>query len=161
MTHLHAFQYVNRPFPAVKAALIADAKGVFQRATVSAAKRATAIAVSLKLEVAGIEVGKDVDIHVLGVDAHAHAPGDARTPAARFAIEWSAKDGASFFPTMKGELAVYPLSPTETQLDFDGVYTPPLGALGAAADAVLGHRVARASVSRFLEDVVERLRIET
>ena len=161
MTRLHCYQYVNRPFRGVKNALVADATGVFQRATVSAAKRASAIATSLKLEVAGIEVGKDVEIRIVHVDAHAHTAADPRTPAARFELEWRAKDGANFFPTMKGELAVYPLSPTETQLDFDGTYTPPLGAIGAVADAVVGHRIARACVSRFIDDVAERLRVET
>jgi len=34
------------------------------------------------------------------------------------------------FPLMKGELSVYPLTSTETQLDFSGIYEPPFGAVG-------------------------------
>jgi hypothetical protein len=160
MSRLHAYEYVNRPFASVRAALASDAPGVFHRATTSAAKRASGLAASLKIEIAGVEVGKEVELRIVSVDDHAHAPADPRTPAARFVLSWKAREGASFFPTMEGELVIYPLSPTETQLDFEGTYTPPLGVVGAAADAVIGHRVARASVRRFLDDVVERLRVE-
>jgi len=59
---------------------------------------------------------------------------------------------------MKAELAVYPLTPTETQLDFAGRYEPPLGLLGEAMNSIAGHRIAEASVHRFLVDVAEHLR---
>jgi hypothetical protein len=59
---------------------------------------------------------------------------------------------------MKAELAIYPLTGTETQLDFAGVYEPPLGVLGSAANAVVGHRLAESSVHRFISDVAQHLR---
>jgi hypothetical protein len=59
---------------------------------------------------------------------------------------------------MTAELAVYPLTATETQLDFGGAYEPPMGAVGGALDAVVGHRVADASIHRFLSDVAHYLR---
>ena len=62
------------------------------------------------------------------------------------------------FPFMKAELAIYPLTSTETQLDFSGAYEPPLGALGKAMNAVAGHRLAEASVHRFVNDVAGYLR---
>jgi hypothetical protein len=62
------------------------------------------------------------------------------------------------FPFMRAELAIYPLTSTETQLDFRGVYEPPLGALGKAVNAVIGHRIAEASVHRFVSDIAEYLR---
>jgi hypothetical protein len=161
MTQLHCYQYVNRPFEAVKAALVEDANGVFQRATQSAAHRAATVAADLTVELAGIEISKTVEIRVLETDTHAHAPGDPRTPAARFTLAWAAQGGRGFFPTMRGELRVYPLGRGETQLDFDGEYTAPLGAVGQAADALVGYRLARASVLRFLDDVAARLRAET
>jgi len=161
MTRLHCYQYVNRSFESVKAALSVDPSGLFQRATVSAAQRAGALATSLKIEVAGIELGKSVEIRIVESDTATHMPSDPRTPAARFRLAWSALEGQRFFPTMDGELMIYPLSSTETQLDFEGTYTPPGGLLGSAAAALVGHRVARASVLRFLDDVVERLRVET
>ncbi len=59
---------------------------------------------------------------------------------------------------MSGELAVYPLSATETQLEFAGTYEPPLGALGDALDAAIGHRIAEASVQGLVANVARYLR---
>ena len=59
---------------------------------------------------------------------------------------------------MSAELSVYPLTGTETQLDFHGHYEPPLGLLGGAVDAVIGHKIAEASVHRFVSDVAHYLR---
>ena len=59
---------------------------------------------------------------------------------------------------MKAELSVYPLTATETQLDFSGIYEPPLGAVGKALNAVAGHRIAESSVHRFISDVAAYLR---
>jgi hypothetical protein len=59
---------------------------------------------------------------------------------------------------MKAELSVYPLTATETQLDFVGRYEPPLGIVGGALDATVGHRIAQASVHRLITDVAKYLR---
>ena len=64
------------------------------------------------------------------------------------------------FPFMKAELSIYPLTATETQLDFLGSYEAPFGVLGGAVDAVVGHRIAEASVHRFIKDVAAYLRTE-
>jgi hypothetical protein len=50
------------------------------------------------------------------------------------------------------------LSSEETQLDLHGFYLAPFGVLGGAFDALAGHRVAEASVRRFVEDVARYLR---
>jgi hypothetical protein len=59
---------------------------------------------------------------------------------------------------MKATLTVYPLTPTETQLQLDGTYDPPLGALGEAIDAVALHRFAQSSVVSFIREVATHLR---
>jgi hypothetical protein len=59
---------------------------------------------------------------------------------------------------MKADLSIYPITATETQLDFKGLYEPPLGPLGKAANAMVGHRIAEVSVHRFVSDVAEYLR---
>ena len=59
---------------------------------------------------------------------------------------------------MKAELSIYPMTSTETQLDFLGHYEPPLGPLGRAINAVAGHRIAEVSVHRFIDEVAEYLR---
>ena len=37
---------------------------------------------------------------------------------------------------------MYPLTSTETQLDFSGIYEPPFGAGGKTMNAIIGHRIA-------------------
>jgi len=59
---------------------------------------------------------------------------------------------------MKGELSIYPLTSTETQLDFSGIYKPPFGPLGKTLNAIVGHRIAEVSVHSFVGDVAGYLR---
>ena len=62
------------------------------------------------------------------------------------------------FPLVKANLSIYPLTATETQLDFKGLYEPPLGLLGKAVNAMVGHRIAEVCVHRFVSDVARYLR---
>ena len=80
------------------------------------------------------------------------------TPTMRLLPEWEAATLPGLFPLMKGELSVYPLTSTETQLDFSGVYEPPFGAVGKTVNAIVGHRIAEVSVHRFVSDVAGYLR---
>ncbi len=80
------------------------------------------------------------------------------TPATRLLLDWEAANLPRLFPVMNGELSIYPLTPTETQLDFRGFYEPPFGAVGKTMNAIAGHRIAEASVSRFVSDVAGYLR---
>ena len=73
-------------------------------------------------------------------------------------VEWEASRSPRLFPVMKAEVSVYPITATETQIDFHGSYDPPMGALGTAMNAVAGHRIAEASVHRFVRDVATYLR---
>jgi hypothetical protein len=59
---------------------------------------------------------------------------------------------------MRAELDIYPLTATETQLDFFGLYEAPLGAMGKALNAMVGHRIAEVAVHRFVSDVAGYLR---
>jgi hypothetical protein len=62
------------------------------------------------------------------------------------------------FPTMRARLTVFALTATETQLELEGTYDPPLGPIGDLLDAALGHRLAEASVQRFVAEVAGWLR---
>jgi hypothetical protein len=73
-------------------------------------------------------------------------------------LEWEAATMPHLFPLMKAQLSIYPLTATETQLDFLGLYEPPLGLVGKAMNAVVGHRIAEVSVHRFISDVAGYLR---
>ena len=83
------------------------------------------------------------------------------SPKTVLEVKWEAVESPELFPLMNAELSVYPLTRTETQLDFAGRYEPPAGAFGGAIDSVVGHRIAEVSVHRFVEDVARYLRSST
>jgi hypothetical protein len=161
MAHeLHCYEYVTHPFDRVRDALLTDAVGVFERATQTATGRAHALVSNLKVSIAGLEVGKNVVIRVGKVDPDTEAPGHLASGAIRLDLEWHAETHRSLFPSMHASLLAYPLSATETQLDLRGTYEPPGGVFGSAADRLVGHRIAEASVHRFLDAVADQLRVE-
>jgi hypothetical protein len=153
---IRSYDYVNHPYEQVRDALTKDARAVFHAATKAAASRARSVASQLRVNVAGIEVAADIAISVKSIEERAQEVGEP--PATCVRLEWEAATSPHLFPFMKAELSVYPLTATETQLDFSGVYEPPLGALGSAMNAVVGHRIAEASVHHFVTEVAEYLR---
>ena len=156
---LRSYDYVNHPYAAVRDALRADLGGILERATQSATGRAHALAANLKVDLGPIEIGTDVVIDVQAIEERETGP-LGRTPTTFIALRWKAARAAALFPSMQAELIVYRLSRDETQIELHGRYTPPLGAVGAALDSLLGHRVADASVHRFVSDVAGLLRNE-
>ena len=145
---IRSYDYVNRPYERVRDALRQNALTVFQSATKAAASRAQSIAAELHVDFGGIGV-KSIEEKI--VDA-------ISTPTTRLLLEWEAATVPGLFPLMKGELSVYPLTSTETQLDFSGFYEPPFGAVGRTMNAIVGHRIAEVSVHRFVSDVAGYLR---
>jgi hypothetical protein len=155
---LRCYEYVNRPYDDVRVLLQQRALEVFQRATTSAAERANALAATLRVGVAGVEIGVDVRIEI-GAILEDSGPAGAAS-ATRVPLSWKAAQASGLFPAMSGRLSVWPLSASETQIEIDGEYRPPMGVVGSAFDAAVGHRIAEASVKRFLDDVVEQIRRE-
>src|ERR1035441_4711165 len=137
---IRCYDYVNHPYEQVQEALTKDALAVFQSATKAAASRAQAVAAELRVDLGGIAV--EADIHISLKNIEEKGPEAMSGPITRLQLEWEAAKMPRLFPFMKAELAIYPLTSTETQLDFRGVYEPPLGALGRAVNAVAGHRIA-------------------
>lgn len=153
---IRCYDYVNHPYEKVRDVLRRDALVVFQSATKAAASRAQSVAAELHVDFGAIGVKADIKISVKNIEENV---ADAKSgPATRLQLEWGAATAPGFFPFMKADLSAYPLTSTETQLDFWGVYEPPFGALGRAMNAVAGHRIAEASVHRFINDVAEYLR---
>lgn len=151
-----AFDYVNRPYERVRDALLADADTIFLEATQAAASRAHQVASGLHVNIGGMEIGAEIAITINEAEERPGASAwDVRT---RLQLDWEAAKNPRLFPEMKGELDVYPLSAKETQLDFGGTYSPPFGPLGSAIDALVGHRIAEASIHRFVTDVARYLR---
>ena len=152
---IRSYDYVNRPYERVRDALRQNALTVFQSATKAAASRAQSIAAELHVDFGGIGVKTDINISVKNIEEIVDA---TSTPTTRLLLEWEAATVPRLFPLMKGELSLYPLTSTETQLDFSGFYEPPFGAVGRTMNAIVGHRIAEVSVHRFVSDVAGYLR---
>jgi hypothetical protein len=155
---IRCYDYVNQPYEAVRDALSVDVPVLFRNATKAAASRARTVASALRVNVRGIEVGTDISISVQKIEDQPKKV--TSPPLTRLQLEWEAAKMPRLFPFMKAELSIYPLTGTETQLDFLGTYEAPFGVLGDAMDAVVGHRIAEASVHRFINEVAEYLRTE-
>lgn len=155
---VRCYEYVNRPFDAVRELLRQRTPEVFQRATKSAASRAEAVGAGLHAQVGTLDVGVEVRIHLQRITDEDGVAG--MSPLTRITLGWEAARATALFPVMKAELSLWPLTATETQLELVGTYRPPLGAVGNVADAAIGHRIAEATVHRFLADLVEQLRLE-
>ncbi|MHC5066806.1 MAG: hypothetical protein ACYTG5_22860 [Planctomycetota bacterium] len=152
---IHCYDYVNYPYEKVADLLGSDSLAVFKNATQSAAKRAENVAAELHTHIGAIEVGAEIDLEIKSVQKDQDARSHPRTC---IKLQWEAAKAPRLFPIMDAELWIYPLTATETQLDFRGNYTPPLGPLGSALDALGLHRIAEASVHRIVTDVAEYLR---
>lgn len=156
---LWCYDYVNHPYTVVRDAMRADLGGIFERATKSATGRAHALAANLKVGLGALEIGTDVVMEVLGVEEREEGPA-GRTRTTFIKLRWKAARAAALFPSMEAEVIIYPLSRDETQIELHGRYAPPLGAVGSALDTLIGHRIADASVHRFVTDVASLLRGE-
>jgi hypothetical protein len=153
---IRSYDYVNHPYERVRKALSQNALTVFQSATRAAASRAQSVAAELHVDVGGIGVKTDIKILVKSIEEK--VADASSTAATRLLLEWEAATMPRLFPLMKAELSIYPLTATETQLDFSGVYEPPFGAVGKTMNAILGHRIAEVCVHRFVSDVAAYLR---
>jgi hypothetical protein len=147
---LRCHDYVNHGYTQVCDALLANPSYVFRAATAAAATQAA----SLHARIAGLDIGKDVAIDVTEITRDTGAD----NPVTRLTLEWSALGNPGIFPSMLATLSVIPMTATETQLELEGHYFAPLGKLGEAIDAVLGHRIAEECVARFVQEVAGWLR---
>jgi hypothetical protein len=152
---LLCYDYVSHPFPRVQAALHRGAASIFSRATVGAAKRERDLAVQLHVRLGMLDVATEVEVDVGPIEETMPSPYGYQVMV--IPLAWKSATNPSLFPRMSAKLLVYPLSGHETQLEFEGSYDPPLGLLGDAIDAVVGHRIAQASVLHFVRDIAARL----
>lgn len=155
---IRVFDYVNQPYETVRDRLTDDSIGVFRDATKVAALRASTVASELHVTIAGIEVGAEIAITINSVESTSKTVTSPETT--KIELEWEAAKMPRLFPFMSAKLLIYPLTATETQLDLIGEYEPPLGIVGSAIDAAVGHRIAEASVHHFVKDIAGFLRAE-
>lgn len=155
---LHCYDYVSHPFPRIQAMLHQGAARIFSRATTGAAERERDLAVQLRVRLGVLDVATDIKVDVGPIEETMSSPYGYQVMV--IPLSWTAAKNPTLFPRMQAKLLVYPLSGHETQLELEGTYDPPLGLLGDAIDAVVGHRIAEASVLHFLRDVAARLQAD-
>jgi hypothetical protein len=148
------FDYVNRPFAIVERALGDDPIPLLASGS-AGAKSAGPRTATLHVALGPVDVGAEITLELRGVTRGVDALRGARVT---YEIAWRAASASGAFPEMLAELAVYALSSSETQLDLTCRYTPPLGVVGQALDAVAMHRLAESSVQNFLREVASHLR---
>lgn len=72
-------------------------------------------------------------------------------------LRWEPTDHQRLLPDFRGELVARRCGAGRTELALCGSYQVPLGPIGRFGDSVLGHRVARHSVTHLLETLGERI----
>ncbi len=83
-----------------------------------------------------------------------HAPGEIMP---HYAVTW-APESSGPYPTFTGDLAIESGDDYHTfYLVLKGSYEPPLGAVGAAFDAVLGHRIAETTARNLLATIADSI----
>jgi hypothetical protein len=71
-------------------------------------------------------------------------------------VRWEAVGtSGGLFPVLDADITLTPYGPAATLLALSGAYRPPLGALGAALDRVVLHRVAEATIQGFVNQLGE------
>jgi hypothetical protein len=75
-------------------------------------------------------------------------------------LHWNAAEHPHLFPVMDAQLGISDVGGKHIGLHLVGEYQPPLGAIGAAGDALAGHHVAENSLRGFLAEVAQRLEAE-
>jgi hypothetical protein len=71
-------------------------------------------------------------------------------------VRWeSVGSGGGLFPVLDADITLTPHGPAASLLALSGAYRPPLGALGAALDRVMLHRVAEATIQGFVNQLGE------
>lgn len=150
---LYFFEYVERDLPEVVASLTDRNSGILQRATDQAVVSTELFRDRLHVGLAGLDIGKAVEIEV--------GQAEDRGYATYLPITWRAANQAALFPLMRGELEIEALNHDPkhplTQLSILGRYRPPASLLGSVGDAVLGHRIAEAAVRNFITELAARL----
>lgn len=83
----------------------------------------------------------------------------ARTDtSAGLAVRWEATGpGDGLFPVLDADIRLAPAGERATLLTMAGSYRPPLGAVGDALDRTILHRVAAATIRRFLAQLAAQI----
>jgi hypothetical protein len=146
---------VPYPFDRVAAALRDDPIHLLQRATTSAPPRTGPPTAIMRVDVAALAVQVNVRLLLRRIREERTEAGRVSNICTELTCEAIRKP--ALFPSMLAELTGRFRSHEETQLELEGSYWAPLGSVGAALDAFVGHRIAKRSLENFLEDLAAQL----
>jgi hypothetical protein len=74
--------------------------------------------------------------------------------SAVLALRWeTVGPGGGLFPVLDADITLAPYRKSATLLALTGAYRPPLGVIGVVLDRVVLHRVATATVQRFMDRI--------
>jgi hypothetical protein len=74
-------------------------------------------------------------------------------------VAWSPAGGGPF-PSFHGSLSVAAQNPKSCTISLEGGYEPPLGAIGKAFDAAIGHKIAESTADDLLNVIGERIELD-
>ena len=75
-------------------------------------------------------------------------------------LHWQARGRERLFPVFDGRMTATPDGAGATSLVVAGTYVVPLGPVGRFGDGLIGRRIARQSLTAFLEDAARRIDTE-
>jgi hypothetical protein len=143
--------YVELPLPPdqVEAVLVAAPAGWLSALAGEADQRSGSLLAEVGVGPFGPRLGHRVTI---SVGPPLRYPSKTLLP-----FTWQPAGGSSLLPDLEGDIELGSLGASRTQLAISARYRPPLGSLGRAADQVVLHRVAEATVKDFLDRVAAAL----
>jgi hypothetical protein len=143
--------YVEVPLPPdrVEAGLVDAPTGWLSALAGEADQRGGGLLAEVGVGPLGPRLGRRVAVRV---GAPVRLPSKTLLP-----FTWKPTGGNGLLPDLDGDIEVGSLGPGRTQLALSARYRPPLGTLGRAADRVLLHRVAEATVKDFLDRIAAAL----
>jgi hypothetical protein len=145
---VHVTAPIRASFDRAKAALVRSVAEILSDEPGSRDRRSFPVNLAVNVGHGGSSVHQRVDVHLKEV----HLEGRV----AKWEFEWSAAGHPGLFPVMKGELTLEPRE-VHALLTLRGTYAPPFGVVGAVGDSVAGQRIARQSVSDYVERIAHRV----
>lgn len=81
---------------------------------------------------------------------------DRKRSLTRIPLAWRVPNN-DVFPVFQGFFEVQPLSSYEVQIALLGYYHAPYGGIGAVFDAILGRRIAEATIKHLVDEIAEAI----
>ena len=147
MSEMFGTIVVNAPYSVALDALERRLRAKKNRLTLSVPLKALGLGGSFGLE-------QEVSVHFVSFRGH---KGERRLHD-EMQLTWDPTGGVPF-PSFKGALKMHPLG-SDTEMELNGEYTPPLGAVGEVFDAVIGKKIAEVTANALLGELKEAIEVD-